>query len=100
MAIPAPAITQVEINEMWIRQDWLDKLGLEAPRTWDELVQVAEAFVTQDPDGNGEDDTIGILGPVIPIISMQLEETSMVWIRCSVASSLIHSTGCRVKMEL
>ena len=29
----------------------------------DELVNVAEAFVTQDPDGNGEDDTIGILGP-------------------------------------
>ena len=63
MAIPAPNITAGGINEMWIRQDWLDKLGLEAPRTWDELVKVAEAFVTQDPDGNGEDDTIGILGP-------------------------------------
>ena len=63
MAIPAPAITAGGINEMWIRQDWLDKLGLEAPRTWDEMVKVAEAFVTQDPDGNGEDDTIGILGP-------------------------------------
>lgn len=63
MAIPAPAITAGGINEMWIRQDWLDSLELEAPRTWDELVKVAEAFVTQDPDGNGEDDTIGILGP-------------------------------------
>ena len=63
MAIPAPNITAGGVNEMWIRQDWLDKLGLEAPRTWDELVKVAEAFVTQDPDGNGEDDTIGILGP-------------------------------------
>ena len=48
---------------LWIRQDWLDALGLEAPRTWDELAQVANAFVTEDPDGNGEDDTIGILGP-------------------------------------
>ena len=63
MAIPTPNITASGINEMWIRQDWLDKLGLEAPRTWDEMVKVAEAFVTQDPDGNGEDDTIGILGP-------------------------------------
>ena len=63
MAIPAPSMMVGEMNEMWIRQDWLDKLGLEAPRTWDELVKVAEAFVTQDPDGNGEDDTIGILGP-------------------------------------
>ena len=63
MAIPAPNITAGGINEMWIRQDWLDNLGLEAPRTWDELAAVAEAFVTQDPDGNGEADTIGILGP-------------------------------------
>lgn len=63
MAIPAPSMMVGEMNEMWIRQDWLDSLELEAPRTWDELAAVAEAFVTQDPDGNGEDDTIGILGP-------------------------------------
>lgn len=63
MAIPAPNITASGINEMWIRQDWLDNLGLEVPRTWDEMAAVAEAFVTQDPDGNGEADTIGILGP-------------------------------------
>lgn len=63
MAIPAPNLTAGGVNEMWIRQDWLDALGLEAPRTWDELAQVANAFVTEDPDGNGEDDTIGILGP-------------------------------------
>lgn len=63
MAIPAPNITAGSINEMWIRQDWLDNLGLEVPRTWDEMAAVAEAFVTQDPDGNGEADTIGILGP-------------------------------------
>ncbi len=63
MAIPAPNMTGGVVNEMWIRQDWLDKLNLEVPRTWDEMMAVAEAFVTQDPDGNGEDDTIGILGP-------------------------------------
>ena len=63
MAIPAPSMMGGEVNEMWIRQDWLDNLGLEVPRTWDELAAVAEAFVTQDPDGNGEADTIGILGP-------------------------------------
>ena len=63
MAIPAPSMMVGEINEMWIRQDWLDNLGLEVPRTWDEMAAVAEAFVTQDPDGNGEADTIGILGP-------------------------------------
>ena len=63
MAIPAPNLTAGGVNEMWIRQDWLDALGLDVPRTWDELAEVAKAFVTRDPDGNGENDTIGILGP-------------------------------------
>ena len=27
------------------------------------MVAVAEHFVKEDPDGNGENDTIGILGP-------------------------------------
>jgi putative aldouronate transport system substrate-binding protein len=43
-----------------IRQDWLDNLGLEQPTTLDELYDVAVAFTTQDPDGNGVDDTYGI----------------------------------------
>ena len=60
MAIPAPNITAGGVNEMWIRQDWLDNLGLEAPRTWDEMVAVAEAFVKEDPDGNGKKDTAGL----------------------------------------
>ncbi|MGN7297666.1 extracellular solute-binding protein [Fredinandcohnia aciditolerans] len=43
-----------------IRQDWLDKLGLEMPTNFEELKEVAIAFATQDPDGNGKDDTIGL----------------------------------------
>jgi len=42
-----------------IRQDWLDALGLQAPTTPDELLEVATAFTTQDPDGNGQNDTYG-----------------------------------------
>lgn len=51
-------------NTYWVRQDWLDKLGLKAPTTPDELLAVAEAFTTQDPDGNGKNDTYGISGQV------------------------------------
>ena len=40
-----------------IRQDWLDKLGLEIPQTLDELREVCRAFCEDDPDGNGENDT-------------------------------------------
>ncbi|MCU6712634.1 extracellular solute-binding protein [Paenibacillus sp. J5C_2022] len=45
---------------LWLRKDWLDKLQLDAPQTLDELEKVAEAFVTGDPDGNGQNDTYGI----------------------------------------
>lgn len=48
------------IDVMWIRQDWLDKLGLEVPKTTDELLNVIDQFTHADPDGNGEDDTYGI----------------------------------------
>ena len=47
---------------MWIRQDWLDKLGLEAPTNIEVLETVAKAFV----DNNlGGENTIGIVGPTI-----------------------------------
>jgi putative aldouronate transport system substrate-binding protein len=45
---------------LWIRADWLKALDMEAPTTIDELVQLAEAFVNNDPDGNGQDDTLGL----------------------------------------
>ena len=44
----------------FIRQDWLDKLGLEVPKTVDEFYEVMKAFKTQDPNGNGLDDEIPI----------------------------------------
>ncbi|GGF43317.1 sugar ABC transporter substrate-binding protein [Microbacterium sorbitolivorans] len=44
-----------------VRQDWLDNLGLEVPHTTEEIAEVARAFTTQDPDGNGKDDTTGIV---------------------------------------
>jgi putative aldouronate transport system substrate-binding protein len=42
-----------------IRQDWLDKLGLKAPATTQELFDVMKAFTEKDPDGNGRADTYG-----------------------------------------
>ncbi|MBI5304387.1 MAG: extracellular solute-binding protein [Chloroflexi bacterium] len=45
-----------------IRKDWLDKLGLKAPTTIDELLVVAKAFTEKDPDGNGKNDTYGLGG--------------------------------------
>ncbi|MFK7692000.1 extracellular solute-binding protein [Paenibacillus sp. HJGM_3] len=60
-AIPYRPLIPVQTT-FWVRQDWLDKLGLKAPTTLDELKAVAKAFVERDPDGNGKKDTIGITG--------------------------------------
>lgn len=40
-----------------IRQDWLDKLGLEAPATVEDYYEVSRAFAQDDPNGNGQNDT-------------------------------------------
>ncbi|WP_201007100.1 extracellular solute-binding protein [Paenibacillus glycanilyticus] len=45
---------------MWIREDWMQKLGLSAPKTLDDLEKVMDAFTNQDPDGNGKKDTYGL----------------------------------------
>jgi putative aldouronate transport system substrate-binding protein len=63
MAIPGVGSEASGLHNLWIRKDWLDKLKLEVPQTLDELEKVAKAFVEQDPDGNGQADTIGIVGP-------------------------------------
>ncbi len=53
----APALDNGQV--MIIRQDWLDKLGLDAPTTMDEFEKVIKAFTEEDPDGNGKADTYG-----------------------------------------
>lgn len=47
-------------NVSYINQAWLDKLGLEMPKTTDDLKKVLAAFVTKDPNGNGIADEVGI----------------------------------------
>ncbi|MBM7570094.1 extracellular solute-binding protein [Aquibacillus albus] len=62
MAIPSSNHSDGSIKNLWIRKDWLDNLGLEVPQTLEDLETVAKAFIEQDPDGNGQDDTLGIMG--------------------------------------
>ncbi|MCU6792543.1 extracellular solute-binding protein [Paenibacillus sp. WQ 127069] len=49
-------------NALWVRKDWLDKLGLKEPKTLDELKEMLVAFTEKDPDGNGKKDTFGLTG--------------------------------------
>jgi len=43
-----------------LRKDWLDQLGLQPPSTIDELYDVLYKFTYEDPDQNGQQDTIGL----------------------------------------
>lgn len=38
---------------LWIRNDWLEKVNMEAPKTMDDLYNVAKAFKQADPDKSG-----------------------------------------------
>jgi putative aldouronate transport system substrate-binding protein len=46
----------------FINQVWLDRLGLEAPTTTDEFIEVMRAFRDKDPNGNGIADEIPMIG--------------------------------------
>ncbi|WP_344656308.1 sugar ABC transporter substrate-binding protein [Catenulispora subtropica] len=72
-----------QANVLLVRQDWLDKLGLQPPKTWDDLAKVAQAFTTQDPDGDGKNDTYGLAVPG----STSRGYTSWFW------SSFLYSAG-------
>lgn len=48
-------------NFIWLRKDWMDQLGLEAPETLDDVGRIVRAFVEQDPGNNGAGQTVGIL---------------------------------------
>lgn len=54
-----PEFVDPRPNVMYMRKDWLDNLGLTEPKTFDDLLKVADAFTNQDPDDDGKDDTIG-----------------------------------------
>ncbi len=42
------------------RKDWLDNLGLQPPKTTDDLYNILQAFTNKDPDKNGKNDTFGL----------------------------------------
>ena len=60
-AIPEGPTQLGGLEYTFIREDWRLKLGLPVPKTTEDLVAMATAFAKQDPDGNGKDDTFGLV---------------------------------------
>lgn len=50
------------LNEPYfaINTTWIKNLGMQTPKTLDELTEVLRAFATKDPNGNGKKDEIAI----------------------------------------
>ncbi|HHW48753.1 MAG TPA: extracellular solute-binding protein [Clostridiaceae bacterium] len=60
MAIPCMDSSHGQIPILWYRADWAKKLGLNEPKTMQDIIAMAEAFTKNDPDGNNKNDTYGI----------------------------------------
>ncbi|MCI1686991.1 extracellular solute-binding protein [Schleiferilactobacillus harbinensis] len=57
LGIPSP-YPYGEENMLWIRKDWLDKVGLPVPETLDDVENAAKTFIAKDVSGTGK--TMGI----------------------------------------
>lgn len=62
MALPMMDTSAGEASPvLWLRTDWMEKFGLEDPKSYADLRNIMEVFTTKDPDGNGVDDTEGLV---------------------------------------
>lgn len=59
-AIPAVEVETAGVQVINVRQDWLDKYGLEAPKTLEDVENIAKVFAEKKPAG---EDTVPIAGP-------------------------------------
>nr|WP_312291926.1 extracellular solute-binding protein [Clostridium chromiireducens] len=60
MALPSTQCANVP-TMLWVRQDWMDKLSLQAPKSMDDVENILQQFVTKDPGNNGAGKTIGLV---------------------------------------
>ncbi len=49
-------------RKAWINQVWVEQLGMEMPKTTDELYEVLKKVSSTDMNGNGKQDEIGMTG--------------------------------------
>lgn len=57
-----PKVFLVPERAPMIRKDWLDKVGMELPKTTEDYKNVLRAFRDKDPNGNGKQDELPTTG--------------------------------------
>lgn len=58
--IPLTDASVATASVLWVRQDWMDKLGIAAPASMQDVLAISKRFTGEDPDGNGVADTLGL----------------------------------------
>lgn len=103
--MPLPVDYYENVPIMYIRQDWLDALNLQAPKTIDELIAVATAFAQNDPDKNNKNDTYGIaldntMGLGFDGISSAFQAYRATWIKDASGNLVYGSVQPEMKQAL
>ncbi|MCM3039348.1 extracellular solute-binding protein [Paenibacillus motobuensis] len=60
MAIPTTEISHGP-GILWLRKDWMDKLGLQEPKSLEDVENIITQFIEKDPGGNGSGKTVGLV---------------------------------------
>lgn len=104
--LPLTADFGESVPVMYINKSWLTKVGLQAPKTIDELVTVSTAFINDDPDGNGKKDTFAIgldnalIGGPLESIAAAYGAMNKTWIKDKTGKMVYGSVQPEMKIAL
>lgn len=98
-----PKYTMKYSNALWVRKDWLDKLGIPIPSpeefTIDKFYEISKAFVEQDPGGNGKGGTVGFTNEFGTSTGLGKSRNAFLQAAYGIAYEWKEQDGRLVKME-
>lgn len=108
LAIPVVNAPIYEPNLLWVRTDWLEKLGLPEPQTFEDMMNIARAFTEDDPDGDQQNNTFGLAvnnylyGPITSITGLAnaFHAYPQTWIKDNSGKVVYGSTQPEMKQLL
>jgi putative aldouronate transport system substrate-binding protein len=60
MGIPLTDASIASAPMLWVRRDWMRALNIDPPETMQDVLEISARFVNEDPDKNGQPDTVGL----------------------------------------
>lgn len=73
-SLPEVGVQSASNPQLWINKRWMDNLGLEEPKSYEELYEVLKAFKEEDANGNGDpNDEIPITGTDVCVPELILQ---------------------------